>query len=291
MIIWSIARTTVGDAMRKKVLQIFLVVAIGLIAISLTFSQQFEFSTRAGASQNLLFIKTFGLGLMALAGWLISLITGVTLIPQEIERRTIYTILSKPVQRYEFIVGKFLGALMTLGICVAFMGAVFVGVVAIKAHGAQVSQVSQTIAASGSVEGKDAVQSIQVFDPNTLWGVVLIYMQFMVLTSVVMMFSVFLTSTVNFFMGLGVYMLGVLAPFTETLANVKDGSQLLKVFYSVLHLIIPNFDAFNKPNALLHPEAHIANMGVYTAQQALYAVLYSAVVMLVAVIAFEKKEM
>ena len=60
---------------------------------------------------------------MAVAAWLISLVMGVSLIPQEIERRTIYTILAKPVKRYEFIIGKFLGAMLTLAINIGLMGA------------------------------------------------------------------------------------------------------------------------------------------------------------------------
>ncbi|MGB9620435.1 MAG: hypothetical protein ACPL7K_08490, partial [Armatimonadota bacterium] len=79
MIIWSIAKTTVGDALRKKVLQIFLVVAIGLIIISLSFSQTLSFSSRAGSSTDIMLVKSFGLGLMAVAAWLISLVMGVTL--------------------------------------------------------------------------------------------------------------------------------------------------------------------------------------------------------------------
>ena len=73
MIIWSIAKTTIGDALRKKVIQIFLVIAIGLIIISLSFAQTLEFGTQGGASTDIMLVKTMGLGLMAAAGWLISL--------------------------------------------------------------------------------------------------------------------------------------------------------------------------------------------------------------------------
>lgn len=161
MIIWSIAKTTVGDALRKKVLQIFLVVAIGLIIISLSFSQALAFSTREGASSNIMPIKSFGLGLMAIAAWLITLVLGVSLIPQEIERRTIYTILAKPVKRYEFIIGKFLGAILTLAINVGLMGLVFIAIVVIKAWGAAPSVPSGI----GSIEGSQ-IQRIGIFDWN-----------------------------------------------------------------------------------------------------------------------------
>lgn len=282
MIIWSIAKTTVGDALRKKVLQIFLVVAIGLIVISLSFSQSLSFSTKEGSSTDLMLVKSFGLGLMALAGWLISLVMGVGLIPQEIERRTIYTILSKPVNRYEFIVGKYLGAVITLAINIGLMGLVFIIVVAAKAYGAEIPAVE-------GIPGATA-QKMGIFDANTVWGIVMIYLQFMVLSSVVLMFSTFLTPTVNFFMGLGVYIVGLMGSVTETIMRSDTASPILKGFYWVMHFALPNFDNFNVTNTLLHPEKNIVNMGFYTAQIGLKGLLYALIMMVISVLIFWRKE-
>jgi len=286
VIIWSIAKTTVGDALRKKVLQIFLVVAIGLIIISLSFSQTLSFSTRAGSSSDIMLVKSFGLGLMAVAAWLITLVMGVSLIPQEIERRTIYTILAKPVKRYEFIVGKYLGAVLTLAINIALMGVVFIAVCVFKAIGAE-----QPLASEQSGIPVVGMQQVGIFDWNTVWGIIMIYLQFLVLSSVVLLFSVFLTPTVNFFMGLGVYIVGVMASLTETLASPETNMHyLLKGFYRVIHTVIPNFDKFNVTNTLLHPETHITSMGKYTGIVTLYALFYALLMMLLAVIIFRKKE-
>ncbi|MCX6345819.1 MAG: ABC transporter permease subunit [Armatimonadetes bacterium] len=293
MIIWSIAKTTVGDALRKKVVQIFLVVAIGLIVISLSFSQNLAFSAKEGSSVDLYLLKGFGLGLMALAGGLISLVMGVSLIPQEIERRTIYTILSKPVQRYEFIVGKFLGAILTLAICMALMGTVFMGVIAAKAYAANASQVMPAVTAAGGLESTAAqVTKVQLFDVNSLMGVVNVFMQFVLLTSVVMLFSVFFTPTINFFLGLGVYVIGLMASLTETLAwhDPDTSPTILQAFYTVVHAVIPNFDKFNQMNSLLHPEMAVTNMPLYTFQTSLYGLIYALIAMTVAVIIFEQKE-
>jgi ABC-type transport system involved in multi-copper enzyme maturation permease subunit len=283
VIIWSIAKTTVGDALRKKVLQIFLVVAIGLIIISLSFSQSLSFSTRAGSSTDMMIVKTFGLGLMALAGWLISLVMGVSLIPQEIERRTIYTILSKPVNRYEFIIGKFLGAIITLAINIGLMGVVFIIVVAVKAHGA-------VIPAAQGIPGA-IPQRMGLFDANVVYGIVMIYLQFMVLSSVVLMFSTFLTPTVNFFMGLGVYIIGLMGSVTQTMMTSESASSFVRGMYYVMHYAIPNFDSFNVTNTLLHPETNIAHiLPTYTAKIGLYGLLYALLMTTIAVIIFQRKE-
>lgn len=291
MIIWAIARTTFGDAMRKKVLQIFLVVTIGLIVLSLSFSQTLSFSTMKGSSSDIMMLKSFGLGLMAIAGLFISLVLGVSLIPQEIERRTIYTILAKPVKRYEFIIGKFLGAVLTLAVTIGLMGIVFIAVVMIKAAGAEQPALSPTAGTAGAlgVSGS-AGTPMQMFDINTVWGVLLVYMQFIVLSSVVLLFSIFLTPTVNFFMGAGVYIVGTMASVTETLGHAEKASTVLQGFYKAIYTILPNFDKYsNVANPIIHPDQHIA-LGPHTGRMVLYTLIYSLLMMVLAIIAFQKKE-
>lgn len=287
MIIWAIAKTTVGDALRKKVLQIFLVVTIGLIVLSLSFSQTLSFSSQRGVSADLMMLKSFGLGLMALAGIFISLVLGVSLIPQEIERRTIYTILAKPVTRYEFIIGKFLGAILTLAITTGLMGVVFIATVVLKAWGAEQPALSK-VAAQG-ITGV-GTEKVQVFDMNMLWGVILIYLQFMVLSSVVLLFSTIFTSTVNFFMGAAVYVVGFASTIVQSLGGAEGAGPFLKIFYKVVFYVLPRFDQFNMPNQLLHPEASIANMGIYTMRMFLYAVVYALLALVLAILIFQNRE-
>jgi len=291
VIIWSIAKTTVGDAMRRKVVQIFLVIAMGLILISLSFSQTLAFSAREGSSVDLQLVKSFGLGLMALAGWLISLVMGVSLIPQEIERRTIYTILSKPVKRYEFIVGKFLGAILTLAICVALMGIVFIGVVAVKAYAAQPAHTAISgMAAQGLDTAGTAPERIQIIDANMLIGVLMVFMQFCVLTCIVMLFSVIFTPTVNFFLGLGVYIVGLMSSTSLTLLRSEHASIFVRDFYWVLYRAFPPFDQFNVTNALLYPDAAVGNIWVYTGWMMLKGLAFSLGALVLAVLLFWRKE-
>lgn len=274
--------------MRKKVLQIFLVVTIGLIVLSLSFSQTLSFSTKQGSSSDIMMLKSFGLGLMAIAGMFISLVLGVSLIPQEIERRTIYTILSKPVKRYEFIIGKFLGAILTLAINIGLMGLVFVAVVMFKAASAGQSVASATAVQVG-LNDASGTRGMGIFDMSTVLGVFLIYLQFLVLSSVVLFFSVIFTPTVNFFMGAGVYMMGVMAAVTQTLGQAKGASPALQTFYKVIYTIVPNFDKFSVTNPILHPDP-VNNLPLHTAKMLVYALLYAMVMMTAAVIMFEKKE-
>lgn len=286
MIIWAIAKTTVGDALRKKILQVFLVVAIGLIVLSLSFSQTLSFSSQRGASADFMLLKSFGLGMMALAGIFISLILGVTLIPQEFERRTIYTILAKPVKRYEFITGKFLGALLTLAIATGLMGLTFIATIVFKAIGAQQMAMSPTTGAMPGV----GVDSVAIFDWNMVWGVILIYLQFMVLSSIVLLFSLIFTTTVNFFMGAAVYAIGFMSTVVNSLGGAERASGLQQVFFKTLSFVLPQFDQFNIPNQLLHPETQVANLGIWTLKMTLYALLYVSLTLVAAILIFERKE-
>lgn len=279
MAIWTIAKTTVGEAMRKKVLNVCLIVAVAMIAISVSFTQ-FEFQ------QDMTIVKSLGLFVILLAGFVISLILCVSLIPNEVDRRTIYTILSKPVKRYEFVVGKYLGGLMTLFINIMLMGLVFIIMVSIKAA---VSDVPVKFAQE--VGSQATTFKPRIFDSSLVLGVIMIYFQFFLLSAVVMFFSVFLTPTVNFFASAAVYIVGSAAPVWQSMSSKASTSPVLvKMVYKIIHTIVPNFDYFNIQNKLIHPHVQVRSMGLYVTESIVYAILFSVVVMTVAVLIFEKKE-
>ena len=274
--------------MRQKTLQVFMVVAIALIVMSFAFANTLTFSTQ-NATGDLSFIKNFGLGMITLAGILVCVMSGVYMIPREIERKTIYTILSKPVTRWEFILGKMIGSWLTLGAAIGLMGVVFVGVVTVKAlllSGGNAA--SATAIAAGLKDA--ATVSVQIFDVNMVYGVILAYLQAALLSSIIIMFSVFLTPTVNFFMGIGVYIIGSLITIIETLKNsASDLPTFVKWLYEVFYWIIPNFDLFNVTNTLLHPNANPVTLG-YVANCLGYALFYSLVATLVSIVIFYNKE-
>ena len=112
-----IARNTVGDALRKRVLLIILLIAIVMIFVSVALAY---FTAREQMS----IFKSVAFVILLVFGALIAITTSIFLIPDEVEKRTIYSVLSKPVQRWEFFVGKFLGGAFTALITLAMMGLV-----------------------------------------------------------------------------------------------------------------------------------------------------------------------
>ncbi|BDI31823.1 hypothetical protein CCAX7_38740 [Capsulimonas corticalis] len=256
--IWLIATGTFGEAMRRKILNVFLFVAIALIVMAFAFT---SFLPR----QELVLIKSLGLGVIGLAGVFISVILGINLIPNEIERRTIYTILSKPVQRYEFLLGKFLGGLMTVLSNIALMGIAFLLLITIKEHH---------------------------FNVDVLKGIMMIFFQLVIVGALALFFSVFLSPFVNFFLTFAVYLLGSLSSVTESLASDPDHKKnpLVVAFFKLVHVVVPNFGNYNIQNPIIHPDVHIANEALYITQNILYAVVYTGILLMIAVLIFDRRE-
>ncbi len=257
MNILVIARATFNEALRKKILNVFLLVALALIVFSVSFAY---FSAR----QEMTIIKSLGLGIIALAGMFISVVMGINLIPAEIEKRTIYTILAKPVRRHEFLLGKFLGGTLTMFVNLLLMTLVFMVTVAFKNN----------------------------WNPDwaLLKGSLMIFFQLFLLGSVAIFFSIFLTPAVNFFMTSAVYIIGSLSEVTLSMMREQDQHPIAKAFFWLIHYLVPNFANFFTQNPLIHPGVVIKNEAVYYAENILYALVYASILMIIAILAFDRRE-
>jgi ABC-type transport system involved in multi-copper enzyme maturation permease subunit len=280
MIILTIARTTFGEAIRKKVLMIFFGVTVAMLPVSMLFS---FFAFR----QEMTTIKSFGLGMIGIAGLLIAVIMGIQLIPAEIERRTIYTILSKPVNRYEFLLGKFLGAVSTLFMTVFLMGIVFIIAVTAKMYGGEIG-VRSFSEFTGGIS-----HLIQGFAPvfgALMPGVVLIFFQLLMVVGLAMFFSTYLGAWVNFFATSGLYCIGSLSAVTASLRADQSKPVLTKIFASIVHYLVPQFGNFQVLNPIIQPNFIVKDFGRYVAENVIYAMLVCVVLMIGAILIFEKKE-
>lgn len=119
----AIARNTSRESIRNKVLYSVMFFAALLIVIASAFG-----SVSIGDSVK--FVKDFALTGLSLFGVAATVVLGVTMVHNEVQRRTIYNVLSKPVTRGEFLLGKYLGLMMTLLVMLLAMGAVVLLVVA-----------------------------------------------------------------------------------------------------------------------------------------------------------------
>lgn len=122
--IFAIAHNTFREAVRQKILYGLIFFTI-LLIIASSFLGQLSI---AGADTKI--VKDMGLASIFMMGTFLSLSMGISLVFKEIDRKTIYTILAKPVSRFEFILGKFVGLVVTVGVEIFLMSILIFGLLA-----------------------------------------------------------------------------------------------------------------------------------------------------------------
>ena len=175
----TVAVATLQEARRRRWL-------IGFMAFStvvLLFSGSLTF-VQLGEEQH--FLQDMGTGFIIGMTILIAIFLGVTLVPPEVERRTIFTILSKPVNRVEFLLGKFYGLCLTLFVCLLWLSVVFLAVFA-------VFNLKQNPAAfsTGTAASPTATLGFQLL--NLSKALLLHYGQLIVLSALSLMLSLIVT--------------------------------------------------------------------------------------------------
>lgn len=119
MKIWALAFNTAREAIRNRLLYSIIFFAVLMVAVSALFGS-------ASIGDQMKFVKDFSLASISLFGVVIAVVLGVNLLHQELTRKTILNILSKPVARWQFVLGKYLGLLLTLVLIVSAMSAALV---------------------------------------------------------------------------------------------------------------------------------------------------------------------
>jgi len=213
------------------------------------------------AGQESKIIVDLGLSAMLLFGVFIAIFVGVGLVYKEIERRTLYAILSKPIGRGQFLFGKYLGLGLTLLINVAIMG---VGV---------------SLALAYIHRG---------WDPLVLkiWpAILLIYFELMLLTGVALLFSSFSSPALSALMTFFVFIIGHFSSDLKSLAS-SAGNVAARALFRALYYLLPNLTHYS----VITPTAHgIAPDAGAIGLAAAYTVVYSAVLLAAATLIFGRR--
>jgi len=255
----SIASTTVGEAVRRKVLLVillvgllFMIVAPGLGVLS--------------ARSETTVLKAMMLGIIQLTSAVIAIVLTVYMIPNEIERRTIYTILSKPVQRWQFLVGKYLGAVASLGLMMAMMCFVL----------SLVFWYTQ----------RDIPAILELLKAPAMY-----FVQMSLLAALAIFFSTFVAPLVNFFLSGGMFLLGSLFnPFFQTIQENSGTQPFMKFAATVVNTILPNFANYNVQNPIINPQSTIQNEKTYYLVATIYGVVYIVALLVGGIWIFDRRE-
>jgi ABC-type transport system involved in multi-copper enzyme maturation permease subunit len=259
--IFSIAGTTIGEAIRRKVLLIILLVGLVVLFIAP------GLSVLSARSENTV-LTGMMLGIIQLTSAVIAIVLTVYMLPNEIERRTIYTILSKPVQRWQFLVGKYLGAITALGMMMALMGLVLIITFFLEQNVRDVSKFADLLKAP-----------------------LMFFVQMSLLSAVAIFFSTFVSPLVNFFLSGGLYLLGsVFNPFFQTMQENSHANVFAKDAATLVNLILPNFANYNVQNPIINPGQQIQNEGTYYLSATLYGVIYIGFLLVLGILIFDRRE-
>jgi len=219
--IWRIAKITVAEARRRRVIQAVVILVV-LILISMTF-----FSYLSPQEQSRMLISG-GLAAITVFGILLAIFIAAFLIPQELDDRTVYAILAKPVRRFEFVVGKYIGALIILAAIVVTMTVVLVGVLLIQ------DQLVQDLPDSA-------------FNPNlkgVVFAAVMNYFAIAVLTALIVLISTVASTTMTVVSAFIIWAMGSLQSTISDLAAHAE-IPVTKALLMIVYVIVPKLENFD----------------------------------------------
>ncbi|MFQ5743483.1 MAG: ABC transporter permease [Acidobacteriota bacterium] len=250
--LYAIALHTFKEAIRDRILVLFLVFAMLMMAFSTVLSW-------LTVGSELKIVTDVGLAALAFFGMLVAVFVGITLVHKEVEKRTIYAVLAKPVPRWLFLVGKYVGLMATLAAVLGLMAIFYLALVSWKG-------------------GR--------FPAYLLAAIWLTYLEVSVITAVAILFSCFTTPMLAAVFTLGIYLLGHLSWGLGELADRLPSGVAWMV--NGIYYLLPDLETFNVRPQVVHDQSLPAG---YLWQALLYSAAYTGGMLVLAVIIFRRRDL
>jgi ABC-type transport system involved in multi-copper enzyme maturation permease subunit len=250
-----IASNTFREAVRDRVLY-------NLIAFALLLSGAAIFIGQISIEIERLVVVNLGLTAVSLFGVVIAIFIGIGLVSKEIEKRTLYTVLSRPVRRWEFIVGKFFGLAGTLVVNTFFMA---IGVFAALLY---------------------VAHRFSAPDAFILVALYFIILEFLILCSLALLFSSFSSPLLSAVFTFSLFIIGSFADDLRGFATMTHG--IARWIATAAAYLVPNFSTLNVISAVAHQQSVGAQLVL---QNTVYALFYSAMTLSAAVLIFERRNL
>jgi ABC-type transport system involved in multi-copper enzyme maturation permease subunit len=250
----AIAANTFRETIRNKIL--YAIMAFALLVIGMTI---FLADLTIGELSRI--IVDLGLASIHLFGVVAAVFVGITLISQELDRKTVFLILSKAVPRHEFLMGKALGLSATLALTTFTMALVLFLVHAGYRH----------------VDGPE---------PGIIVASVGIYMELVLLVCIASLFSTFTTPTLSAIFTLAIFFIGHITGDLLHFGS-RAGSPFLSGGAKALYYLLPNLELFNWKNEATYGTARSFGRIIPVAA---YLLAYCAAVMTLACLLFSRKD-
>ena len=280
----AITLNTLTELTRLKVFYVLLVFALLLIGSSM-FMAQFTFQ------QEFQILKDISLGAMSIFTSLLAIVATARLIPQDIEDRTVYTILAKPVPRFEYVLGKIAGVLLLLAISTLVMSAAFFLVLYAREQMVlHITMRQMSMAPREQVD--DALRAIRssAISIDIFPGIVIIYLKACLLAALTLFVSTFATTNIFTIVVMAfVYFIGHLqATAREYWLQEHGGGLATRVFLAVVALLFPDLQAFNLVDDIVAGTA--ISLGLFL-KTGVLGIFYTTIYTLLAAFVFYGKEL
>lgn len=251
----AIASNTIREARRHRIFYSILFFALAIILNS------FLFSHLTVATYDRI-LRDIGTAAIDLFGVLLAIFLGVGMVSREVDRRTVYTVVTKPIRRADFILGKFLGLTCVLALTLGLMFLCFLGVAA-------------------------AMSTFAAPNYGTLvWYLVLRLVELTVLVAFAILMSTFSSSAIAAFATVGLYLIG---HFTDDLYffGSRAESALARAIARGIYWVLPNLSRFSVSEQI----AYNTPVGAaWAGTSIMYGFLYVAAFLVVAVVVFERRD-
>jgi ABC-type transport system involved in multi-copper enzyme maturation permease subunit len=253
--IYHIATNTFREAVRDRVLY-------NLIAFALLLTGAAVLVGQISIDIEKLVVINLGLTAVSLFGIVIAIFIGIGLVSKEIDKRTLYTVLSRPVRRWEFIAGKFFGLAGTLVVNTLFMAiGVFAALLYVSRH------------FTGS-------------DTSILSALYFIVLQFTIVTALALFFSSFSSPLLSAVFTFSLFVIGTFSEDLRGFADIAHGPT--RVLATAAAYVVPNFSALNMISQVAHGASVSSQLIFYNTA---YALIYAAAVLSAAVLIFERRNL
>jgi len=248
-----ISLNTYRETVRDKVLYNLVLFALILIASSYILGQ-------ISVHQEVKIIKDLGLASIAVFGSVIAIFIGIGLVSKEIDKRTLYALLPKPISRVHFILGKYFGLCLTLAVNVTIM----------------------TVALYALLYAMT-----RSFEPSLLKAIYLIYFELVLLTALALFFSTFTSSILSGVFTGFFYVVGHFSAELKHLDTVVESSFLPQLTQAIYYLVpnLRNFDV--KSRVVAGDPVPFSMLGYSTA----YGVVYIAVLLVLSAVVFNRRNL
>jgi ABC-type transport system involved in multi-copper enzyme maturation permease subunit len=264
-VIRAVAVSVFRESVRDRVPYSLVLFAVLLIGSSFLLGQ-------LTAGQDVKIIKDLGLAATAVFGLFIATFIGIGLVSKEVERRSIYALLSKPVSRSQFIVGKYAGLVLTLAANVAVMTLALYVVLAYMTY-------------TESPEFRAAWDAPGV-DPALLKAIFLVFVELMLITAIALFFSSFSTPLLSAAFTLGLYIVGHFNADLRNFERVVDSKPAAWLARGLYH-VLPDLSAFDVKMQVVHGMPVTAG---YLAMTSAYGAIYIAALLVLSIVIFSRRD-